>query len=95
KNLSFGFENPGYALTHSIFEHDDRQAFPIAVDEDGIDVQELDKTGVDIAYVTPSHQFPTGSILSATCRAQLLNWAAASPERYIIEDDYDSEFRYT
>lgn len=95
KNLSFGFENPGYALTHSIFEHDDRQAFPIAVDEDGIDVQELDKTGVDIAYVTPSHQFPTGSILSATRRAQLLNWAAASPERYIIEDDYDSEFRYT
>ncbi|ANU20828.1 GntR family transcriptional regulator [Planococcus plakortidis] len=95
KNLNFGFENPGYALTHSIFEHDDRQAFPIAVDEDGIDVQELDKTGVDIAYVTPSHQFPTGSILSATRRAQLLNWAAAKPERFIIEDDYDSEFRYT
>lgn len=95
KNLSFGFENPGYALTHSIFEHDDRLAFPIAVDEDGIDVQELDKTGVDIAYVTPSHQFPTGSILSATRRAQLLNWAAAKPERFIIEDDYDSEFRYT
>ncbi|MFP8784644.1 MocR-like pyridoxine biosynthesis transcription factor PdxR [Planococcus plakortidis] len=95
KNLNFGFENPGYALTHSIFEHDDRQAFPIAVDEDGIDVQELDKTGVDIAYVTPSHQFPTGSILSATRRAQLLNWAAAKPERFIVEDDYDSEFRYT
>lgn len=95
KSLSFGFENPGYALTHSIFEHDDRQAFPIEVDEDGINVQELDKTGVDIAYVTPSHQFPTGSILSATRRAQLLNWAAAKPERFIIEDDYDSEFRYT
>lgn len=95
KNLSFGFENPGYALTHSIFEHDDRQAFPIAVDEDGIDVQQLEKTGVDIAYVTPSHQFPTGSILSATRRAQLLNWAAAKPQRFIIEDDYDSEFRYT
>ncbi|MGM0899471.1 MAG: PLP-dependent aminotransferase family protein [Bacillota bacterium] len=95
KNLSFGFENPGYALTHSIFEHDDREAFPIAVDEDGINVQELDKTGVDIAYVTPSHQFPTGSILSATRRAQLLNWAAAKTHRFIIEDDYDSEFRYT
>ncbi len=93
--LSFGFENPGYALIHNIFEHDDRQAFPIAVDAEGLNVHELEKSAVDIAYVTPSHQFPTGSILSATRRAQLLNWAAAKPERFIIEDDYDSEFRYT
>src|SRR5690606_8292138 len=47
-----------------------------------------------VVYVTPSHQFPTGAVLSATRRSQLLNWAAQDPDRYIIEDDYDSEFRY-
>ncbi|WP_203335042.1 PLP-dependent aminotransferase family protein [Planococcus beigongshangi] len=91
----FGFENPGYALTHSIFSHHDRKSLPIPIDEDGINVNELENSPVDVAYVTPSHQFPTGSVLSAARRAQLLNWANAKPERYIIEDDYDSEFRYT
>lgn len=95
KGVLFGFENPGYALTHSIFEHYDRKAVPIAVEEDGISVHSLEVRGVDIAYVTPSHQFPTGTVMGATKRAQLLNWAASKPERYIIEDDYDSEFRYT
>lgn len=95
KTTVFGFENPGYALTHSIFAHHDRKAVPISIEADGINVGELEASEVDIAYVTPSHQFPTGAVLSATKRAQLLNWAAAKPERYIIEDDYDSEFRYT
>lgn len=95
KTLVFGYENPGYALTHSIFNHHDRQSVPIELDPDGINVSELEASNVDVAYVTPSHQFPSGSVLSATKRAQLLNWAAAKPERYIIEDDYDSEFRYT
>jgi len=95
KNIVYGFENPGYPLTHSIFAHHDRKAVPIAVEEDGIDISELEDSSVDVAYVTPSHQFPSGSVLSAAKRAQLLNWAAAKPERFIIEDDYDSEFRYT
>jgi GntR family transcriptional regulator/MocR family aminotransferase len=95
KTVVFGFENPGYALTHSIFAHHDRKAVPIPIERDGINVSELEASEVDIAYVTPSHQFPTGAVLSATKRAQLLNWAAAKPERFIIEDDYDSEFRYT
>ncbi|RNF38093.1 PLP-dependent aminotransferase family protein [Planococcus salinus] len=95
KALTYGFENPGYALTHSIFDHHDRKAVPIEVDSEGINISQLEASAVDIAYVTPSHQFPTGSVLSATRRAQLLNWAAAHSQRYIIEDDYDSEFRYT
>jgi len=95
KKLVYGYENPGYALTHSIFSHHDRQSIPIELDPDGINIGELEASHVDVAYVTPPHQFPSGSVLSATKRAQLLNWAAAKPERYIIEDDYDSEFRYT
>ncbi|ANU14650.1 PLP-dependent aminotransferase family protein [Planococcus halocryophilus] len=95
KKLVYGYENPGYALTHSIFNHHDRQAIPIDLEQDGLNISQLEASVVDVAYVTPSHQFPSGSVLSATKRAQLLNWAAAKPERYIIEDDYDSEFRYT
>ncbi|TWT05856.1 PLP-dependent aminotransferase family protein [Planomicrobium sp. CPCC 101079] len=94
KTLVFGFENPGYPLTHSIFSHYDRRAVPIQVDQEGINLKELETLQADVAYVTPSHQFPTGSVLSATRRSQLLNWASAG-DRYIIEDDYDSEFRYT
>lgn len=95
KKVVYGFENPGYPLTHSIFSHHDRKAIPISVEDDGINVGELEASEVEVAYVTPSHQFPSGSVLSAAKRAQLLNWAAAKPERFIIEDDYDSEFRYT
>lgn len=95
KTFIFGFENPGYALIHSIFSHHERASLPISIDEDGIHVDELENSPVNVAYVTPSHQFPTGSVLSAARRAQLLNWATATPDRYIIEDDYDSEFRYT
>ena len=91
----FALENPGYPTVHRMFSQHKRKVFPIPVDGEGILIHELEKTRADVAYITPSHQFPTGAILSATRRAQALNWAAASPTRYIIEDDYDSEFRYT
>lgn len=55
----------------------------------------LEQSGAQCAYLTPSHQFPTGSATPAGRRSQLLQWAAAAPGRYLIEDDYDSEFRYS
>ncbi|MET1013854.1 MAG: PLP-dependent aminotransferase family protein [Paenisporosarcina sp.] len=91
----YAIENPGYPLTHHIFVNHDRSVIPIPVDGDGMNVSALEKTDASVAYVTPSHQFPTGAILSASRRVQLLNWASAKEGRYIIEDDYDSEFRYT
>lgn len=94
KQASYAIENPGYPLTHHIFANHDRHVIPISVDEDGMNISELEKSAATVAYVTPSHQFPTGAILSASRRVQLLNWAAAKEDRYIIEDDYDSEFRY-
>lgn len=90
----YGIENPGYILTHHIFNQYSQKIVPIDVDKDGMIVQNLEKSDANIAYVTPSHQFPTGAILSASRRAQLLKWAAEQENRYIIEDDYDSEFRY-
>ena len=94
KQAVFAIENPGYPTTHHIFANYDRKTLAVPVDEDGMQVTELEKKQASVAYVTPSHQFPTGAILSASRRVQLLNWASAKEGRYIIEDDYDSEFRY-
>ena len=91
-NSKFALENPGYSAIPRI--HLANKAIPISVDEDGLIVDELEKTDANIVYITPSHQFPTGAVLSAARRTQLLNWASKGTNRYIIEDDYDSEFRY-
>ncbi|WP_179393633.1 PLP-dependent aminotransferase family protein [Sporosarcina sp. JAI121] len=92
---TYAIEDPGYPLTHHVFFHNNREAIPIAVDEEGMDVSSLQNSGASVAYVTPSHQFPTGIVLSAARRTALLNWASSGDEHFIIEDDYDSEFRYT
>lgn len=90
--VMLALENPGYSpIPRKQLEH---LAIPIDVDADGLIVSQLQKTAANIVYVTPSHQFPTGAVLSANRRTQLLKWAANAPNRYIIEDDYDSEFRY-
>ncbi|MFA1643797.1 PLP-dependent aminotransferase family protein [Chryseomicrobium aureum] len=86
-------EDPGYSLTHHFSQNSAYQAVPIAVDEEGMKVSELRTTNATAAYITPAHQFPTGAILSASRRNQLLKWATETGG-YIIEDDYDSEFRY-
>ena len=91
---TYAIEDPGYPLTHHVFFHNNREAIPILVDDEGIDVQSLQRSGATVAYVTPSHQFPTGTVLSAARRTALLNWASSQHNHFIIEDDYDSEFRY-
>ncbi|WP_432353706.1 PLP-dependent aminotransferase family protein [Sporosarcina sp. A2] len=90
----YAVEDPGYPLTHHVFDHHLRSAIPIPVDPDGMDVDTLQRSSATVAYVTPSHQFPTGTVLSAPRRAALLNWASSNPDHIIIEDDYDGEFRY-
>ena len=92
EDAKFALENPGYSATPQA--HLQSRAIPISVDEDGLIVDELEKSEANLVYITPSHQFPTGAVLSATRRTQLLKWAAQKSSRYIIEDDYDSEFRY-
>ena len=67
---------------------------PVSMDKNGMKVTELEKSGADIAYVTPSHQYPTGVIMPIRRRMELLKWACEEQGRYIVEDDYDSEFRY-
>ena len=57
-------------------------------------MDEIESSNANFVFVTPSHQFPTGKIMPISRRIELLNWAAQADDRYIVEDDYDSEFKY-
>ena len=87
-------ENPGYIGARRALEAMGAQPAPVDVDREGMRVAQARVRWPDAvaAYVTPSHQFPTGGVLSLPRRLQLLEWAA-DHERWIVEDDYDSEFR--
>jgi GntR family transcriptional regulator/MocR family aminotransferase len=88
-------EEPGYWLVHHVLKAAGCRAVPVPVDTNGLDVAEGIKRCRNgrAAFVTPSHQFPLGVTMSATRRLQLLEWAH-SVGAWIVEDDYDSEFRY-
>ena len=90
------FEDPGYLLARNFLTETGVQFVPVPVDDEGIDVErgiQLDPQA-RFALVTPSHQSPLGHMLSLTRRLALLDWAEKA-SRWIIEDDYDSEFRYS
>lgn len=87
-------ENPTYMQAYRVFCGLGHQVIPVSMDEQGMEMRELKSSGASLAYVMPSHQFPTGKIMPLGRRMELIAWAAAEKGRYIIEDDYDSEFRY-
>lgn len=91
----FALENPGYEKLSLLFKHNRANYTSICLDEQGMDIEKLADSTADVACITPSHQFPTGLIMPVSRRLQLLKWAYANPRRYLVEDDYDSEFRYS
>lgn len=91
---TFGLEEPGYQRNREIIYNQGCQVCALPVDGEGVDMAALDKGSAQAVYVTPAHQFPTGVMMSAARRMALLDWAEAAQGRMIIEDDYDSEFRY-
>lgn len=95
RDAVFALEDPGYAATYRSLQNSGRSARLIPVDSSGMDAAALSACGASVAYVTPSHQFPMGVTMPAPRRSQLLYWASSRPGRYIIEDDYDSEFRHS
>ena len=88
-------EEPAYPAAQDAFRTAAATVVPVPVDSDGLDVGALRGLGpgVKMAYVTPSHQYPLGVSMDASRRVDLLNWAESN-HAWIIEDDYDSEFRY-
>lgn len=87
-------ENPTYMQAYNVFKKNGNKVLPIDMDKSGMKVMELNESNADIAYVMPSHQFPMGIVMPIKRRIELLEWTNAADKRYIIEDDYDSEFRY-
>lgn len=94
KNI-YGVENPGYHKTAKIFATNDVKTNYHPMDNYGVDMNYLINSDTNIIHITPSHHFPLGIVMPITRRAELLNWAMENDNRYIIEDDYDSEFRFS
>lgn len=93
RGVTVATENPCYQGAAFVFESYGARLLPIHVDSDGVNVSELLNHRASLVYVTPSHQYPTGWTLSLDRRIRLLDWAWANGA-YVIEDDYDSDFRY-
>lgn len=92
-NKKVAMENPTYLSAWYDLKHTGCSMCTVKSDEMGICIEELEKTGADVVYVMPSHQFPMGTVMPLKRRMELLRWADEN-QTYIIEDDYDSEFRY-
>lgn len=88
----FGIEDPGYNMLSNIMDTNDIKYEFISVDENGMDLEKLKKSKSDFCVITPAHQFPTGVIMNMQRRVELLNMKKI---KYVIEDDYDSEFKYS
>lgn len=90
----FAFENPGYAFGNKFYTYDLKNPIPLELDQEGVKIDKLVDLNALCLFVTPFHQFPMGTVMSIQRRIELLNWASLSKDRYIIEDDYDSEFKF-
>lgn len=93
KDKIYCVENPGYKKTARIYKINEIECRYADMDDKGVSVDELVHTGADIAHISPTHHFPTGITMPVSRRYEMLAWANKKAGRYIIEDDYDSEFR--
>lgn len=93
-SCKIAMENPTYTQAYRIFCGLGVPTCCIPLDNSGIRIDSLKISGANVAYVTPSHQYPLGIIMPIKRRQALLQWANETDNRYIIEDDHDSEFRY-
>lgn len=93
KEKKVAMEEPGYSGVRTVFENEGCHIVPVPLEKDGLSVEHVQYSRANAIYLTPSHQFPIGMVLTISKRIQLLNWAYQT-SGYIIEDDYDGEFRY-
>lgn len=94
RHVRIAMESPTYKRAWQIFDSFAYDIVAVGMDLGGMKIEELEQSGAQAAYVMPSHQYPTGIVMPIGRRSELLKWAGKHPDRYIIEDDYDSEFRY-
>ena len=94
RHVGIAMENPTYKRAYRIFQSFAYRIYTVDMDDKGMRADRLSGLPVRAAYVMPSPQYPTGAVMTIGRRAELLRWAEKEPDRYLIEDDYDSEFRY-
>lgn len=89
----YAVETPGYPIIDRLYRQQGVTVRHIDLDDQGIRTDALEASDATVVHISPAHHFPTGTVTSVTRRQELLRWAAGGEGRYIIEDDYDSEFR--
>lgn len=94
RHIRVAMENPSYKRVYRIFNSFAYHVETVKMDQNGMRADDLRTKDVSLAYVMPSHQYPTGITMPIGRRMELLKWAEGDDNRYLIEDDYDSEFRY-
>ena len=91
----FALEEPGHRKIARVYQANGVQMRLIRMDGDGVLPALVAQSGADVLHISPSHHYPTGTVMPITRRQALMRWLTEAPERYLIEDDYDSEFRFT
>lgn len=94
RNKIYALEDPGYQKISKIYYANNVACVHIPMNKNGIDMKSLENTNAQVVHISPSHHFPTGIVTPIGRRYELLSWASKSSSHYIIEDDYDSEFRF-
>lgn len=90
----YAVEDPGYGKISRIYESHGVRVVHIPLDEKGLSPVELRRSGAQVVHLSPSHHYPTGTVMPIGRRQELLRWGEEAKERYILEDEYDSEFRF-
>ena len=91
----YALENPGHRKIARVYQANQVAVRPIGMDADGVIPELLEQSGAEVLHISPSHHYPTGTVTPITRRQALMRWLTAQPGRYLIEDDYDSEFRFS
>ncbi len=95
RNRVYGMEEPGYPQMARVLKANGVLCRHIEMDEKGVSMSELERKRADILHLTPAHHFPTGLVMPVGRRQALLEWAGKAEGRWLIEDEYDSEFRFS
>lgn len=95
RDRCYALETPGYNKISRIYDCNDVKYKYVPVDKEGLSTEHLKKTDAQIIHISPSHHFPTGVVMPIKRRQELLRWSREAEDRYVIEDDYDSEFRFS
>lgn len=93
RDAGYAIETPGYQRLAKIYRGNDVALDYLAMDDAGVALSDLAQTEAHVLHLMPTHQFPTGRVYPVSRRYELLAWASEKPDRWIVEDDFDCEFR--